>query len=79
VRPGIAISHLQTRETREWTAIVPLTKEDAVNAIRGVPAQVCGTCGEEYVDQETAAHLSAIMDSAARDGVQLDARRYVAA
>ena len=66
-------------ETQEGTTTVTLTKKETVVVVKRVPAQVCSTCGEEYVDQETAAHLSAIMDSATKDGVQVYVRQYVAA
>ncbi|MBI4203362.1 MAG: type II toxin-antitoxin system MqsA family antitoxin [Chloroflexi bacterium] len=66
-------------ETYEGTATVTLTKGGAVVVVRGVPAQVCGNCGEEYVDQAIAARLSAIALEAEKEGVQVDVRRYVAA
>lgn len=32
-------------------------RDDALVVIRGVPAMVCGTCGEEYVSDEAALGL----------------------
>lgn len=65
-------------ETRVGTTVVTLMKKGTAVVVKGVPAQVCGTCGEEYVDQETAAHLSAIVESATKNGVEVDVRQYVA-
>jgi hypothetical protein len=46
---------------------------------KNVPAEVCEVCGEEYVDEETTARLLAAAEEAARVGVQVDIREYVAA
>jgi hypothetical protein len=46
---------------------------------KGVPAQVCENCGEEYVDEDTTARLLQVAEEAARAGVQVDVREYVAA
>ena len=47
--------------------------------VKGVPARVCPNCGEEYVDEETAARLLHAAEEAARAGVQVEIREYVAA
>jgi hypothetical protein len=44
-----------------------------------VPALICDNCGEEYVDEGTTARLLAIAEEAARSGVQVDVRDYIAA
>ena len=46
---------------------------------RNVPAEVCEVCGEEYVAEETTIQLLAAVEEAARAGVQVDIREYVAA
>jgi hypothetical protein len=46
---------------------------------RGVPAQVCENCGEEYVDEDTTRDLLQVAEEAARAGAQVDVREYVAA
>ena len=43
------------------------------------PAEVCQTCGEAYLDAVTTRHLLHIVEEAARVGVQVDVRSYVAA
>jgi len=47
--------------------------------IKEVPARVCQTCGEEYVDEEIVAKLLKIAEEATQAGVQIDVRRYIAA
>jgi YgiT-type zinc finger domain-containing protein len=51
----------------------------ATVVIRGVPARVCGNCGEEYIDEPTTAELLKTADAAAQAGVQVDVRDYIAA
>jgi YgiT-type zinc finger domain-containing protein len=61
------------------TAVVTLTRETLTLVVRDVPAQVCENCGEEYVDEVTTARLLQVAEEAARAGVQVDVRQYVAA
>ena len=65
-------------ETRPGRATVTLERADTTLVIKGVPAQVCANCGEEYVDEETTAHLLHTAKEAARTGVQVDVRQYAA-
>jgi YgiT-type zinc finger domain-containing protein len=41
-------------ETESGTTKVAFTRDETTIVIRDVPAQICTTCGEEYVDAETA-------------------------
>ena len=66
-------------ETREAPITITLERDDLTLVIKGVPAQVCDNCGEEYVDQTAAARLLQQADNAAKSGVQLEVRRYAAA
>jgi hypothetical protein len=56
-----------------------LERESTTLVIKGVPAEVCGNCGEEYVSEDTTARLLKTAEEAARGGVQVDVRQYVAA
>jgi len=58
---------------------VTLTRELLTLVVKGVPAQVCENCGEEYVDQDTTKQLLQTAEEAARSGVQVDVRHYIAA
>lgn len=66
-------------ELRKGLATVTLERGDATLVFKKVPAEVCEVCGEEYVDEETTAHLFAAAEEAVRAGVQVDVREYVAA
>ncbi len=65
-------------ETRRGKATVALTREETTVVIKGVPADVCTNCGEEYVDETTAARLLKAADDAVRAGIELAVREYAA-
>ncbi len=60
-------------------ATVTLERNGSTLVFKHVPARVCENCGEEYVDEEAARRVLKIADEAARAGVQVDIREYVAA
>jgi YgiT-type zinc finger domain-containing protein len=66
-------------ETRPGAATVTLTRETLTLVVKGVPAQVCENCGEEYVNETTTARLLQVAEEAVQAGVQVDVREYVAA
>lgn len=66
-------------ETAEGVATVTLERDGMVLVFKKVPADVCRVCGEQYVDEQTASRLLEIAEEAARTGVQVDVREYVAA
>ncbi len=65
-------------ETKQGKAAVTLQRGGLTLVINGVPADVCENCGEEYVDDATAASLLKIAEDQARSGVKVDIREYVA-
>jgi YgiT-type zinc finger domain-containing protein len=69
----------QYGETEPGTATVTLTRDETTIVIRDVPAQICRTCGEEYVDAATGKRLAQIAETAVIEGIQGDVRRYKAA
>jgi YgiT-type zinc finger domain-containing protein len=69
----------QYGETAPGKVTVTLEEDGATVVIKDVPARVCTTCGEEYVDEEIAARLLKIAEEATQAGVQVDVRRYIAA
>jgi YgiT-type zinc finger domain-containing protein len=69
----------QYGETEPGTTAVALTREEITIVIRDVPAQICTTCGEEYVDAGMGKQLSQIAERTISEGVQVDVRRYQAA
>ena len=66
-------------ETEPGTATVTLAPENTIVVIRDVPAEVCTTCGEEYISKEIMGELLSIAREAVRAGVQVEVRIYKAA
>jgi hypothetical protein len=58
---------------------VTLERGNTTVVFRGVPARVCTNCGEAYVDEVVTRQLLQTADEAARSGVQVDVREFVAA
>lgn len=65
--------------TREGDATVTLTRGGLTLVVKHVPAEVCDNCGEEYVDDRTAASLLDVAEASERAGVEVDVRDYAAA
>ncbi len=66
-------------DTRPGKATVTLERDETTLVIKGVPAEICANCGEEYVGEEITARLLIAAEEAAKKGVQVDVRQYVAA
>jgi YgiT-type zinc finger domain-containing protein len=66
-------------ETQAGKATVTLERNGLTLVVKGVPAQVCPNCGEEYVGEETAAQLLKDAEEISRAGAQVDVREYVVA
>jgi YgiT-type zinc finger domain-containing protein len=66
-------------EVRPGKATVVLEREGTTVVIKGVPARICGNCGEEYVDELVTRELLQTASAAAVAGVQVEVREYVAA
>lgn len=58
---------------------VTIDKGAIVAVIRGVPAQVCSTCGEEYVDIDTMKDIEKIVLSAQNAGLNVAVQNFKAA
>ena len=61
------------------TATVTLARDALTLVVRSVPARVCDNCGEEYVDDKTAAVLLQQAEAFSREGVVVAIRDYAAA
>lgn len=66
-------------ETQPGTTTVTLEHGGTTVVFKKVPAEVCQTCGEAYLDAATTRELLHIVEEAARVGVQVDVRSYAAA
>ncbi len=65
-------------EPRTGKATVTLERAGMTLVIKSVPARICPNCGEEYLDDRVAAELVKTAEEAARSGIQVDIREYVA-
>jgi len=66
-------------ETRQGKVTITLERNDLTLVVKSVPARVCQNCGEEYVDEAITAKLIRQAEEAARSGIQVDIREYIAA
>ncbi len=66
-------------ETQPGETTLTLTRDALTLVVKHVPAQVCDTCGEAYVDEATTARLLQVAEEAAEAGVQVEAREHVVA
>ena len=58
---------------------VTVEREGTTIVIHNVPANVCETCGEDYLDAAVASTLEAVLQEAAGSGVRFEVREYKAA
>lgn len=66
-------------ETSPGKATITLNRNGTTVVVRNVPAEVCQNCGEEYVDNKTAADLLKNANLSTRQGSLVDIREYKAA
>jgi YgiT-type zinc finger domain-containing protein len=66
-------------ETVPGRATLTLERDGLTLVVKQVPARICPNCGEEYVDEGTAARILSGAVDLARIGTQVDIRQYVAA
>jgi YgiT-type zinc finger domain-containing protein len=64
-------------ETAEPAKVTVTLERDSTTVVfRGVPAEVCPQCGEQWVADDVAAKLLAIVELQAEAGVQVEVREY---
>ena len=63
-------------DTRVGTATVTLEREGTTLVVKGVPANVCPNCGEEYVESDVSARVMRMANDAAKNDVVLDVLEY---
>lgn len=66
-------------ETAPGKATMTLERNRSTLVFKHVPARVCVNCGEEYIDEEAARRVLKVADEAAKAGVEVDIREYMAA
>lgn len=66
-------------KTAPGTTRMAVERGSTVLVVRGVPAQVCDNCGEAYLSAAAVDRLQEMLTVAARGGVQIEVREYMAA
>ena len=66
-------------DTQNGKTTVTLDRDGLTLMVKDVPAPVCESCGEEYVDEAVTSQLLETARDALKAGVQVDVRQYVAA
>jgi len=66
-------------ETKLGKSTVILERNNMTLVFKGVPANICENCGEEYIDEKTTGFLLKKAEESALAGVQVDIRQYNAA
>lgn len=61
-------------EFSESTTTVTLERDDSTVVFKAVPARVCQTCGEAFVDEETTSTLLDDLKQATNSGVEIEVR-----
>jgi len=65
--------------TEPGKVTVSIDKNDTVAVIRDVPAQVCSTCGEEYIDAGTMKEIERLVEIAQKAGMNVAVQQFHAA
>lgn len=63
-------------QTQAGKTTVALERGSLTIVFKDVPAQLCTSCGEAYVDDQTSAVLLKVAEEAAQAGVQVDIREF---
>jgi YgiT-type zinc finger domain-containing protein len=66
-------------ETAPGKATLTYELGTGVLVVRGVPAEICDFCGDEYLDEETVERLDALLAKGCTPGVEIELREYTAA
>lgn len=65
-------------ETAPGMATVVLQRGEATIVIKGVPAEICDTCGEYYLSEETTRRVLALAEAAVARGAEIEVLRFAA-
>ncbi len=66
-------------DTTQGTTTVTLERGEFTYVVKGVPAQVCPNCGEDYVSEQITAELLKAAEQMIKSGTLVDIRHYLAA
>jgi YgiT-type zinc finger domain-containing protein len=65
-------------ETKLGLATVTLERDSLTLVVKGVPAQICDNCGEEYFDEQVTRQLLETAEKEVRAGAQVEIRQFAA-
>jgi YgiT-type zinc finger domain-containing protein len=65
--------------TQPGVTTITLERDHLAFVVKSVPARLCDSCGEAYLDDEIASALLRQTEGAARVGTQVEIRESVAA
>ena len=65
-------------ETAPGQTMVTLQRGESVVVFKGVPADICGNCGEYYLDDAVADRLLVRAEAAISHGTEVAIERYAA-
>ena len=68
----------RTGTTNFGMATVTLQRENSVVVIKDVPSQICGDCGEYYLDETVAQKVYALAEEAVRRKAEVEILHYAA-
>ncbi len=66
-------------QTRSAHVTVTLERNGTTLVFKGVPAAVCATCAEQYIDEPTTQRLLLEAERAAQAGVEVEIRSFATA
>jgi YgiT-type zinc finger domain-containing protein len=69
----------KTGDVKPGTTSFTVERGTMTLVLKGVPARVCGQCGEAYFDETTTKHIEEIAERASHTGVQVAVQDYAAA
>ena len=65
--------------TQPGTTTVSIDKGATIVVIRDVPAEICSTCGEEYIDAHIMKDVEKLVASAQKAGLNIAIQQFNAA
>ena len=66
-------------DTQNGTTTVSIDKGTSIVVIRDVPAEICSTCGEEYIDAKTMKDVEKLVSAAQKAGLNIAVQQFHAA
>ena len=65
-------------DTQPGSTTVAVERAGVTILLRHVPAEICQTCGADYISAAAMQHVEAAMDTAIRQGTVVEVREYAA-